>query len=214
MEGNVVVQNEPPWACEGLNLCHSWPYREGGSQDNNHPDLALPPSPFRLLLGLPTNHWPNHTEGKGRGAHWGTSHRSPPTGGGKRGDWRVDQNRLRGAIRHGLSWSDKTCENHVTMLGPKGRIQFKHFYFKFERHIFKIISSENIDLLKQAYSLQPIQVKMFVVSGRQFRISSKEWWNGLALWLSISTDTPIAIRLLGYSLQHYLWEWKAGKSKV
>ena len=49
------------------------------------------------------------------------------------------------------------------------------FHIKFGRSIFKIISSVNVDLTEQAYLLQLIRVKMFIVSGRQFGISSKEW---------------------------------------
>lgn len=59
-----------------------------------------------------------------------------------------------------------------SLTGIRRKNNFKYFYIKFGRSIFKVISSITVDLIKQGHAIQLIEVKISIVSGRQFGISS------------------------------------------
>lgn len=95
--------------------------------------------PTLSLVGTP--HWPNPTEGTGRGAYWWPFLTSPPRGREKR----ILERRFvetKHAVKHGIRWSLKTHEECAASSGSEGeKNNFKYFSFQIWKKYFKITSS-------------------------------------------------------------------------
>lgn len=142
---------------QGLNMCHSYLHRGGGSQENE----------VWLCLLLTSSHWPAQKELAGEPVGELSGHLS---GAEKevRG-WAQKNKETLSSVEYN---NHKTHEKCTASLETRRKRNFKYFYIKFGGSICKAISSITVDLIKQGHSIQLIEVKISIVSGRLFGISS------------------------------------------